>query len=276
MTATATTIAPPEPRTSLPKRMAWSLLHSPKRELWIAWTVMMVFYNLFGAAFFGLTHTQPPQPASWSSATIQQWFIDNRTGILFGFGLIFLVAGATAMQNALIAYSIRRMSVSRAFAYSYLVLYALATFPGMLFMCVAFSVGAMRPERSPEIVAWLYDMGYLSFSGTMGVFLIGSLVWMLAIILDKNGVFPKWFGYLNLCNAMTEIVVAPAWIFKAGPFAWNGAIAWWVNMVVYGIYAFTSFFLLFRVIAREDFGDGPLPDAPFRRTRFRTAGAVAP
>ena len=70
----------------------------------------------------------------------------------------------------------------------------------------------------------------------MGVFLIGSLVWMLAILLDKNRVLPKWFGYLNLCNALTEVVVAPAWIFKRGVFAWNGLITWWIDMVVFGIY----------------------------------------
>jgi hypothetical protein len=145
----------------------------------------------------------------------------------------------------------------------------------MLLMCVAFSVGALRPERSPELISWIYDLGYLSYTGTMGVFLIGSLIWMLAIILDKNRVFPKWFGYLNLCNALTEIVVAPAWIFKTGPFAWNGAIAWWINMFVYGIYAFLSFFLLFRVIAREDFGDGPLPDLPRRQASTLEADLVA-
>ena len=37
-----------------------------------------------------------------------------------------------------------------------------------------------------------------------------------AILIDKNGVLPKWFGYLNLCNALTEIVVSPAWIFDRG------------------------------------------------------------
>ena len=33
---------------------------------------------------------------------------------------------------------------------------------------------------------------------------------MAAILLDKNGVFPRWFGYLNLCNALTEVVIAPS------------------------------------------------------------------
>ena len=55
---------------------------------------------------------------------------------------------------------------------------------------------------------------------------------MLAVFLDKNRVYPKWFDYLNLCNALTEVVVAPAWLFLDGAFAWEGAITWWINMVV--------------------------------------------
>jgi len=55
---------------------------------------------------------------------------------------------------------------------------------------------------------------------------------MLAILLDKNRVMPKWFGYLNLCNALTEVVVAPAWIFHRGVLDWNGLISWWINVAV--------------------------------------------
>jgi membrane protein implicated in regulation of membrane protease activity len=92
------------------------------------------------------------------------------------------------------------------------------------------------------------------------VFLIGSLVWMVAILIDKNRVFPKWFGYLNLCNALTEVVVAPAWMFQRGAFAWNGAIAWWINVGVFVFYTGVFLTLLRRLIQREDFETGPLPD----------------
>jgi hypothetical protein len=109
-------------------------------------------------------------------------------------------------------------------------------------------------------MSWLYDFAFLSFEGTMGVFLVGSLIWMIAVLLDKNNVFPKWFGYLNLCNALTEVVVAPAWIFKGGVLAWDGAIAWWINMVVFTIYTVTFLTLTRRLILREDFGTGPLPE----------------
>jgi membrane protein implicated in regulation of membrane protease activity len=83
---------------------------------------------------------------------------------------------------------------------------------------------------------------------------------MLAILIDKNRVFPKWFGYLNLCNALTEVVVSPAWIFRKGVFAWNGLIAWWIDVVVFGFYTGVFILLLRQMIQREDFGTGTLPD----------------
>jgi len=242
------------------RRIAWHWRYDEKRELWIGWWTLVVFYNLYGLLFFVIARTQPPPSPALDSSEIVQWFDDRHYGLLYGYAIVFIVGGATAIMNATLAYTMRRMSVSRAFAYSYLVIYALATLPGMLLMGVACTVGAMRPDRDPELMSWLYDFAFLSFEGTMGVFLVGSLVWMVAVLLDENRVFPKWFGYLNLCNALTEVVVAPAWIFERGAFAWDGAIAWWVNMAVFVTYTAVFLTLLRRMILREDFGSGPLPE----------------
>lgn len=233
---------------------------NPKSELWFAWWTTVVFYQVFGLVFFVLTRTQPPPPPGWDAARIVQWFNDNHHGLLIGFAMMFLVTGMVAPANALIAYSMRRMSISPAFGYAYLVMYALSAVPGLLLLCIALSVGAMRPDRDPELIAWIYDFAFLTYIGTMGIFLLGSLVWMAAILIDTNRVFPTWFGYLNLCNALTEVVVSPAWLFHRGVFAWNGLIAWWVNMVVFVTYTAVFITLLRRMIQREDFGTGPLPD----------------
>ncbi|MGH7133676.1 MAG: hypothetical protein ACREJO_17230 [Phycisphaerales bacterium] len=260
MNASEAGALPEEPSGSLRRRILWHCRHDPKRELWIAWWTMVVFYQLFGVLFFVVTSTQPPPPPGWEPTRVAQWFNDHHYGLLIGFAFVFIISGLTALMNALIAYSMRRMSVSRAFAYSYLVIYALSTLPGMLLLGIALTVGAMRPDRDPEQISWLYDFAFMTFDGTMGVFLVGSLVWMTAILLDKNRVFPKWFAYLNLCNALTEVVVAPAWIFKSGVFAWDGVIAWWINVGVFVTYTTVFLTLLRRMIVREDFGTGPLPD----------------
>jgi hypothetical protein len=260
VSAAATRAARAAPSGPLLRRIAWHARHDPKRELWIAWWTMLVFYQLFGVLFFGVTRAQPPPHPWWEPTRVAQWFDDHRYGLLIGFAFVFLISGMTALMNALIAYSMRRMSVSRAFAYAYLVIYALSTLPGMLVFGIALTVGAMRPDRDPELIRFIYDFAFMTFNGTMGVFLIGSLVWMAAILLDGNRVFPKWFAYLNLCNALTEVVVAPAWIFKSGVFAWNGAIAYWINMGVFVTYTTVFLTLLRRLILREDFGSGPLPE----------------
>jgi hypothetical protein len=236
----------------------WNLRNHPKRELWFAWWVLVIFYQLYGLLFFVVTRVQPPPSPGWDTPTVVRWFSDHHLGILAGFAIVFLITGMTAPINALLAYSMRRMSVSPVFGYSYLIMYSLSAIPGMLVMAIAMTVGALRRDRDPELIHWLYDFAFLSFEGTMGVFMIGSLVWMVAILLDRNGVFPKWFGYLNLCNALTEVVVAPAWMFQRGVFAWNGAIAWWINMVVFVIYTGVFIVLLRKMIEREDFGTGEL------------------
>ncbi len=242
------------------RRMAWHFHHNPKFELWLAWWGMVVFYNLFGIVFFAMTHVMPPPKPYWDPPRIVQWFNDHHMGLLVGFGIIFAISGLVAVCNALIAYSMRKMSVSRAFVYSYIAIYSLSTIPGLLLTAIVLSVGAMRPNRDPRLISWLYDTGIMCFDGTMGVFLIGTLVWLIAILIDKNNVMPKWFGYLNICNLITEIVIAPAWIVKRGAFSWNGSIAFWVDTVVFMIYTAVFIILLRKMVLREDFSDGPVSD----------------
>lgn len=259
MSTVASELAPPQSAGTW-TRIAWHWKNNPKVELSIMWWAMVGFYQLFGIVFALMTKVMPPPKPWWDQARIVQWFSDNHYGLLWGFGIIFLVSGITASMNALIAYSMRRMSVSRAFAYSYLAIYSLSSLPGMLLTAILLTVGALRPDRDPAIICLIYDASFTAFVGTMGVFLIGTSVWMLAVMLDKNRVFPLWFGYLNICNLLTEMVVAPMWIFKEGPFAWNGVIAFWVDTLVFVVYTIAFIALLRRVIIREDFGDGALPD----------------
>ena len=230
-----------------------------RAEMMLAWIALVSFYQLYTVIFFVMTRTQPPPKPWWNAEQIVEWFTQYQTGIKYGFALCFLSAGLTACQNALIGYSMRRMSVSRAFGYSYIAIYSTATYPGMLLAAVSFAVGAMRLDRDPELMMLIYDMGLLSFQGTMGIFLIGSLVWMAAVLLDKNNVFPKWFGYFCLCNAFTEFVIVTIWFTHDGPFAWNGATSFWIALVVFGIYTGVFITLLQNLIRREDFKSGVLP-----------------
>src|SRR6201999_1199717 len=165
VTTTRESATVPEPPTgSRLGTLAWNFRHHPKRELWFAWWVMVIFYQLYGVLFFFVTRVQPPPSPAWDTPTVVGWFDDHSLGVRAGFGVVFLVAGMCSPMNALLAYSMRRMSVSRLFAYSYLIIYSLAAVPGMLVMAIAMTVGALRPDRDPEMIHWLYDFAFLSFS----------------------------------------------------------------------------------------------------------------
>ena len=60
--------------------------------------------------------------------------------------------------------------VSPVLAYAYLAALAVAALPGCLFCGLMFSLAAFRPDRDPQIIALLYDMGLLSFVGSLGCF----------------------------------------------------------------------------------------------------------
>ena len=216
-------------------------------------------YGLYTVVFFLLTRTQPPGKPWLNPDHAVDWFDERQWGLRMGFALIFVLGGFSATSIALITYSIKRMSVSRAFAHSYLDPLRRRRHPRVPVHVHRHDRRgpATRARPSPAAVALRLRLPLVL--GHDGRVLIGSLVWMAAILLDKNAVFPRWFGYLNLCNALTEVVIAPSWIFQRGVLAWNGVIGWWIDVVVFGAYTCVFIYLLRNLIQRDDLGTGPVP-----------------
>ena len=65
---------PDPPAGSRMSRLVWNFRHHPKRELWFAWWVMVIFYKLYGVLFFFVTRVQPPASPAWDTPTVVQWF----------------------------------------------------------------------------------------------------------------------------------------------------------------------------------------------------------
>lgn len=73
----------------------------------------------------------------------------------------------------------------------------------------------------------------------------------LAILLDKNNVLPKWLGYYTVWQYMTELMAAPVWINKSGPFAWNGLMTFWFTVVLYVSWQMVVYTCIYRSIKRQ-------------------------
>lgn len=223
----------------------------PKIDQWICWWTIPIFYNLFGLIFVALTRVMPPPRPDVGPEQIVAFFHAHSLTIRIGFGLLMIVVGFSCVANGLIALQIKRMSVTPVFAYAYIAALAVGVVPGCLFAAFAFLAAAFRPDRAPQITVMLYDLGLLSFVGSLGCFATQNMVLALAIFLDKNDILPKWFAYMSIWMIVTELLAAPVFIFKAGPLAWNGSISFWVGTAVFVAWEICIITLLYSVIKRQ-------------------------
>ncbi|GAA5054615.1 hypothetical protein [Nocardia callitridis] len=239
------------PATAQPTRRRRGRPPSVPLDQWICWCSIPIFYLLFGLIFVVLTRVMPPPRPDATTAQIVTFFQDNAIGIRIGFALLVAIIGFTAMANGLIAFQIKRMSVSPVFAYAYIGALAVGAVPGCLFASFAFVTATFRPDRDPEILRLLYELGLLSFVGSLGCFATQCTVLALAIFLDHHRIFPVWLAYISLWMVVTEILAGPVFVFESGPLSWNGSISFWLGTAIFVGWEFSMIILLRRAIARR-------------------------
>ncbi|MGE2692550.1 hypothetical protein [Mycolicibacterium pulveris] len=219
---------------------------SKKLDQWIAFWSVPFFFTVFGIVFVPLSWMMPPRSPSASQADKIAFM--QSPNLLIACAILILVFGLAPVANAVYLNQIRRMSVSPVLRYSLLLGAMTGTIVGMLFAMFCFGLGAFRPGYDPAILEMLYDFGYLAFIGSLGCFCIMWMAFGLAIILDQNGILPKWLGYYTVWQYVTELMAAPVWIAKSGPFAWNGLVTFYFAMALYVPWQIIVYFCIYRAI----------------------------
>ena len=62
------------------------------------------------------------------------------------------------------------------------------------------------------------------------------LAFAIAILYDHNQIFPKWLAYMSIWQIVTEVIATQMWVLRSGAFAWNGSIAFWLAVIVFGVW----------------------------------------
>ncbi len=222
-----------------------------KRDVWLMTWFFPAWYAVFGVIICLLTRVTPPPRPDVSAAEKVAFFTQHGLTIQIGFTLLLILLGGAAMTNGLVAYQMKRMSVGSVFAYGYLGGMSVGALPGFLLVTVCFLTAAFRPDRDPELISLLYDLGMLSYNGSLGCFSVAYLVLAIAILYDRNEIFPKWFAYVSIWQIITEVIATQMFVFPSGPFAWNGSIAFWWAVVVFSVWLGALIVLLRQAAARE-------------------------
>jgi hypothetical protein len=247
MSESAWAVRPDAPHSSSAEAL---LERSPKLDQWICYWSIPFFYTVFGLIFVLFARIMPPQSPTPSAEEVLAYMTAPKLPL--GMALLALSLGLASLASGVIVVQMKRMEgVSPVLPYAYLTALAVAGVPGCLFPGFVFALGAFRPEYSPQIQQMLYDLGFLSFVGSLGVFVIQYLMFAIAIFLDRRAIFPKWLGYLTIWALVTELVAVPIWITRTGPFAWDGLLSFWLGTAIFVGWEFCMCVCLYRAIKNQ-------------------------
>src|SRR5690349_12963308 len=111
-----------------------------KRDQWIAFWIVPVFFNIFGVVFVPLSWMMPPRPASSPTSAVVEFMQSHN--LLIACAILTLCFGLAPVGNAVYLIQIKRMSVSPVLRYSVMIGSMTGTIVGMLFPLFCFGLGA--------------------------------------------------------------------------------------------------------------------------------------
>lgn len=210
-------------------------------------------FVLFGIGLFPLAHFLPPLSPADSAQNIASTYQSNQLGIQLGAIVIMASASLFMPFFAMITVLMKRIEGHSApLAVTQLasaVMVVLFFFIGAML----FAVTAFRPERSPELTQLMNDFGWIAFISPGAPAFVQTVAIGLAILSDKGQppVLPRWSGYLSLWVAVLFLPAALAVIFKTGPFAWDGLLAFWIPAILVGSWSMIMAVLMVKSIEAE-------------------------
>jgi hypothetical protein len=192
----------------------------------------LFFAGLISAGFL------PALAPTLTPSQLAEVYRSNQTGILFGGLLIVVASGFCGPFIAAIFLQLRRMEGARPLgAYAQLASgianIQFFIFPGLLFVVVAY-----RPDRPVDSLSALNDLAWIVtlLPWTVGAMQCLCIGWSILANGNATTPYPRWLGYFNIWIAigMGSSSVVP--FFKFGPFAWNGAVGFWIPAAVFGLW----------------------------------------
>ena len=177
-----------------------------------------------------------------------------------GLGLIFPLVAVVAIQT------MRMEGRYPILAFLQLVTGA-ATGVFLLIPMLLMALLAFRPDRSPELTVTLNDAAWMLFITPIMPFIIQNIAIGVAVLNDKNGIFPRWCGYLNLLVGFSFLPDVLPYFFHSGPFAWDGIFVFWLALTTYTIWAITMGILARRaILADPNLAEVPLSGTSAAKT----------
>jgi hypothetical protein len=126
--------------------------------------------------------------------------------------------------------------------------------------CITFSVPAIffattayRLDRPPEITQALNDLSWMMTFMPFAPFIVQNWAFAFAVFMDRRAkpLFPALVGWVNLVSPILLGSGIAMHCVKRGPFAWDGALTFWLTAVVFGIQSIVNIWYTLVAIEKD-------------------------
>lgn len=226
--------------------------------LWVTGISLVILAIAF-ALFPGF---RPPLSPTLPAEDVAEFYVDNRALTRLTMVTFNLVGVMLLPLYGVVMVQMKRMRTqSQAFAYCY----QSATVSGCTIFALAsvfIATAVFRPNRDPDLILVLSDMGWILFIAPVGMLLVQNLMLALAIYHDTgrfasdDPVFPRWMGHLSVVVMVTTAPSALSVLFDSGPLAWDGVISFWTRTIGLSAYLVVLLIVTARAVRRQAVTEG--------------------
>jgi hypothetical protein len=187
--------------------------------------------------FWPLARYTPPPSAADTALQIARFYQHDTTAIRAGLLVMFV----SFMTYEPLVAVITRLMLSRApnSALAWLQLGAgTASWLFLLVPTMVLSAAAFHPYRSPDVTQALHDIGWFFFFMGFVPFVVQSIAITVFVFEDTvpgsgRPLFPRWVAYFGIAFDLVFTLGGLCTFFKTGPFAFQGALTYWVPLLMY-------------------------------------------
>jgi len=217
---------------------------------WCGPAIIAVFF----VGFWPVAGFMPPPSPTLTGPEVAAIYQAHPNAIRIGLLMGMVAIGFMVPWGGALAVQLKRIE-GRSSPMAYAELGSSVLVPVVFWMpMMCWLIAAYRPfDRSPSDMLMLNDAGWLMFVGMV----FGGPPWLgstgLAILRDRSAspVFPRWSAYLTF---WVLLLIEPGCLcvfFQAGPFAWNGLMAFWVVLTVFAAWVLVMSKLLLDAVAGQ-------------------------
>lgn len=197
------------------------------------------------------TYILPPSAANTSAQTLQS-YLDNLVAIRIGCVLMIFSCCLYTCWNMAISMVARKMEGDRPILFYIQVISVAASVVVVMFIGFFWGVAAFRAgETAPEVTQALNDLGWFGVLFTGAPFFVYQVALAVQILLSDKPVFPRWVAFYNVFVSLWMFEACFIIFFKEGPFSQNGALVFYVPMIMFFGWICTMSVLLIKAVNAE-------------------------